>query len=290
MKEIKYGITKEGIVRVEIEQSFLPNNPLLKDWLYWHLAFHKAGWDIPCPDPWEELEALGEKEDIKGLKNMPIDDILFALTTRGYAIQPVYLREYAIQPVHLYEHSGIAMSVSPFNDPWDSCLVGFIYMTPDEIDKCHWTHEEALRELVQTVDILSLFYNGEVYDADAFELYNTKVYMTNQNIVEPDWSKDSFYGIYDEISSISDILNTVKEDLAILAYFDNLDDAVAECQKMAKASHKAYRVKVTQTVTQELEVFADNEDEVEAMVKSNNKLLHCDAIDTKIDVEKGEKL
>ena len=33
---------------------------------------------------------------------------------RGYAIQPVYLREYAIQPVHLYEHSGIAMSVSPF--------------------------------------------------------------------------------------------------------------------------------------------------------------------------------
>ena len=114
MKEIKYGITKEGIVRVEIEQSFLPNNPLLKDWLYWHLAFHKAGWDIPCPDPWEELEALGEKEDIKGLKNMPIDDILFALTTRGYAIQPVYLREYAIQPVHLYEHSGIAMSVSPF--------------------------------------------------------------------------------------------------------------------------------------------------------------------------------
>lgn len=287
MKE-KYGITKEGIVKVEIKESFLPDNPLSDDWLFGHLAFHHRGWDLDCPQPWEALEALGKKEGIEGLDSMSFDDISFALTARGYAIQPVYLLD-LMELAEKNEHSGIAMTVTPFNDRWDSRLVGFIYMTPDELDEYHLSHEEGLRELTKTVDVLSFFYSGQVYDADVFKLYNTKVYMTNQYIVEPDWSKDSFYGVCDEIGSISDILNIVKDRLDIVAYFDNLDDAVAECQKMAKASHKAYRVKVTQTVTQELEVFADSEDEVRAMVKNNNKLLHCDAIDTKIDVEEAEQ-
>lgn len=41
-----------------------------------------------------------------------------------------------IKPINLYDHSGITVSTSnsyPYNDRWDSCCVGFIYITKKKI-------------------------------------------------------------------------------------------------------------------------------------------------------------
>lgn len=37
----------------------------------------------------------------------------------------------AMLPLYLYDHSGITMNTSGFSDPWDSCQVGYIYMTKE---------------------------------------------------------------------------------------------------------------------------------------------------------------
>ena len=38
-----------------------------------------------------------------------------------------------IMPLYLYEHSGITISTGPFSCPWDSGMVGIIYMTREQI-------------------------------------------------------------------------------------------------------------------------------------------------------------
>jgi len=44
-----------------------------------------------------------------------------------------------ILPVRMYDHSGIALSTGsgyPFNCPWDSVMVGFIFVTSESIKSC----------------------------------------------------------------------------------------------------------------------------------------------------------
>mgnify|MGYP000395082947 CR=1 FL=1 len=38
-----------------------------------------------------------------------------------------------MQPLYLLDHSGLVMSTAPFNDPWDSGQVGWIYVTKDRV-------------------------------------------------------------------------------------------------------------------------------------------------------------
>ena len=40
-----------------------------------------------------------------------------------------------ILPVYLYDHSGITLSTAPFNDTFDSCQVGYIYITKEKARK-----------------------------------------------------------------------------------------------------------------------------------------------------------
>lgn len=279
-----YAITKNNkILKVEINQSFTPDNPLSKDWLFSHLAFQKDKWHMPCPNPWVVLKRLGKKEDIKGLENMPIDDILFALTARGYAIQPVYV----------YEHSGIAMSVSPFNDPWDSGLYGFIYITPDEINKNHVSHEEALKELEKAVNLLSRYYDGQIYDVNVYRLTNTELYVSNDIVCLPNWSSESIYSVYECISDINDILDSLKSDLLIDSYFGSLKDAINLLIDRHKETN-SYTVKVTKTLAREFEVFAGSKEEaikaaINSDINSDFDLNQFDKVETKIEVKKGEK-
>lgn len=265
-----YAITKSnGILKVEIDQSFTP--ALSKDWIFSHLAFQKDKWHVPCPYPWVVLRRLGKKEDIKGLEKMPIDDILFALTARGYAIQPVYV----------CEHNGIAMSVSPFNDP-DSGLYGFIYMTPDEIDM---SHEEALKGLEDAVDLLSRYYDGKIYDINVYRLTNAELYVSN-DICLPNWSSESIYPVYGYIPDINDFLDSLKSDLLIDRYFSSLKDAINLLINRHKETN-SYTVKVTKTITREFEVFAESEEEVKKVaMNSDFDLNQFDKVETKIEVKK----
>lgn len=81
---------------------------------------------------------------------------------------------FVILPLYLFDHSGLSISTTSFNDPWDSGQVGWIYATPDDLrenfmreptDQDIWN---ALPTLRQEVNEYDLYLRGF---ASCFELY-----------------------------------------------------------------------------------------------------------------------
>jgi len=72
----------------------------------------------------------------------------------------------AILSIYVYEHSGITISTTPFNSPWDSGKAGFIYTTEEQIEelglegKTEKELEDMLKDGVETYDH---YIRGEVY-------------------------------------------------------------------------------------------------------------------------------
>ena len=80
--------------------------------------------------------------------------------------------EIVIKQINLYDHSGITVSTSndyPYNDRWDSCCVGFIFVTKEKIlkeianaNEVNWTAiaDEVIENEMDTYD---QYVRGEVY-------------------------------------------------------------------------------------------------------------------------------
>lgn len=66
-----------------------------------------------------------------------------------------------ILPVYLLDHSGLAMSTTPFNCSWDSGQVGFIYAKKGVEDLTNQQLENQLRNEVQ---YYSAYLEGDVYE------------------------------------------------------------------------------------------------------------------------------
>jgi len=77
-------------------------------------------------------------------------------------------------PLYVYEHSGISMTcgdrVYPFNDRWDSSMVGFIYVTKEKLKKEYSVKRlnkkiisRAESVLKSEVDIFNDYISGEIY-------------------------------------------------------------------------------------------------------------------------------
>lgn len=85
-------------------------------------------------------------------------------------------KDYLIVPVYMYIHSGIALSLAPFNDPWDSG-VGFIAcISKATLRKEYHTkrvtasvRERALNVLKGEVETLGAYLDGDVY---GYEIYD----------------------------------------------------------------------------------------------------------------------
>lgn len=99
-------------------------------------------------------------------------------------------KDYIILPVYMYVHSGVALSLASFNDPWDSGIGFMAYVSKATLRKeynCqHVTasvRERALNVLKGEVKTLGAYLNGEVY---GYEIYD-----------KDDDLVDSCYGFYD---------------------------------------------------------------------------------------------
>ena len=75
-------------------------------------------------------------------------------------------------PVFKFDHTGVAYSVTPFSDRWDSGRAGFIYETKENIRKEHNVKRisQAIKEqtearLTSEIETYSLWANGDVYYA-----------------------------------------------------------------------------------------------------------------------------
>lgn len=118
-------------------------------------------------------------------------------------IFPEFLKDKIYLPLYLYDHSGITISTGPFNCPWDSGQVGYIYVTKEAIRK-----EYSCKRI--TKDILNKVYallESEVKTYDKYlkcEVYGYEVFDSSGDF------KDSCYGYYD---LPEEILKMVKEDI-----------------------------------------------------------------------------
>ena len=80
------------------------------------------------------------------------------------------LKDYVcIKYLYLYDHSGISISTSDFKDPWDSGIVGIVYLTKETIlkniayaDEVSW-YEVASKIIEEEVDTYDQWLKGEVY-------------------------------------------------------------------------------------------------------------------------------
>ena len=79
-------------------------------------------------------------------------------------------KDYIWVKVYIYEHSGVSLSTTPFNDPWDSSLYGILVVEKDKVRKFHnkkriskKIREEEEGYLVAQVEIFGAYLNGDVY-------------------------------------------------------------------------------------------------------------------------------
>ena len=103
-------------------------------------------------------------------------------------------------PLYAYVHSGIVLSLTPFNDRWDSGCAGFMY-----VDKKHYCEEMglkrfsakgAMKRAEAEVSDLNMYLTGDVYGF---------VVETRKEVYE-DWEEeDSCWGFYGE-EGIKDML------------------------------------------------------------------------------------
>ena len=67
-------------------------------------------------------------------------------------------------PVYILVHSGTTVSTKPFNDPWDSAQVGFIYATTEEVRKeFDGDRDKALAALESTIKLWNQYLQGDVH-------------------------------------------------------------------------------------------------------------------------------
>lgn len=73
-------------------------------------------------------------------------------------------RKYHVFPIYVYDHSGIAFSVAPFSDRWDSSFAGYAFVSKYSTAEPERAKQQVAREL----DVYESYANGWCY---GFEVY-----------------------------------------------------------------------------------------------------------------------
>jgi hypothetical protein len=88
----------------------------------------------------------------------------------GKIIRDAIYKHCIMFELYMYEHSGVAFSISPFHDPWDSGQLGVIYVKKDKIKKEYGCkvinnkmREKIKERLMGELDTYENYVNGSVY-------------------------------------------------------------------------------------------------------------------------------
>ena len=131
-----------------------------------------------------------------------------------------------IKQINLYDHSGITISTSsgyPYNDRWDSCCVGFIYVTKKTIFKeCGGITEENWKDRADE------YLEGEVQTYDQYLMGDIYGYALTKKVIhqekcphcgevireyEDEEEADSCWGFYGDCLEENGILDNIGTDL-----------------------------------------------------------------------------
>lgn len=176
---------------IEIINDNQPENPRTANRnLGTLVCWHKRG------NYGDEMPTIGRAEyfaKIVGidLDNEPVID-LDAIFAR--------LKETAVYlPVYMLVHSGVVIQTTPFNDRWDSGLLGYIYVLNETLKavEVNGTEEEIKEILKAEIATYENYVTGEVYGC---------------NIYNPDGEEiKSFYGYFGSNHEESGLLPAAKE-------------------------------------------------------------------------------
>ncbi len=102
-------------------------------------------------------------------------------------------------PVYMYDHSGIAIKTSPFNDIWDSGLLGYIYVEKKKIE------EEYGKLTSKTVEKVKTILNNEILEYDQY--IRGDIYRYTIEGPEISESGSGYYSIAACIKDAEDIID-----------------------------------------------------------------------------------
>lgn len=113
-----------------------------------------------------------------------------------------------ILPLYMYEHSGIAISTTPFSCPWDSGQIGYVFVSKEKAryeygckNVTKKLKERLEQYLIQEVETYNQYVSGDVY---GFQL-------ENKNTGE----EDSCWGFYGSDINENGILDSIDADALI---------------------------------------------------------------------------
>jgi len=132
---------------------------------------------------------------------------------------------YVMLPLYLYDHSGITISTGPFNCPWDSGQIGYIYVTKEAIKK-EFNRKIMSKKLEQkAIDIM----RSEVNTYDDYltgSVYGYVIEPTDENKeINCDDSCWGFFGCNHEKSGLMEMAKNA------------IDCAINQYEKEAIADH-----------------------------------------------------
>lgn len=102
-----------------------------------------------------------------------------------------------ILPLYLLDHSGITISTTPFNDPWDSYRVGFIFVSKEKMLK-EYGGKICTKQLKERV---KKYLEGEVETYDQYlqgEVYGYQIWKLGKKSGKEKREVDSCWGFYSE--------------------------------------------------------------------------------------------
>lgn len=110
--------------------------------------------------------------DYKGIRDMytePDDD------TYIRALKEIRRKGGVVLPVYCYQHGNVTFRCSLFSDPWDSGMVGYAYMTTEQIIELGWpkgkrSRKKAAEEYIRhVVGEMAAYANGDIYGFSIFD-------------------------------------------------------------------------------------------------------------------------
>lgn len=148
---------------------------------------------------------LGDKHDFNGTYN--------SFEEHQKAIEKELDVAY-IAPVYAYSHSGMTISLTPFNDRWDSGVLGWVVITKKDLRENYSVKrltkaiiEKGISHAESEIEILDQYIRGDVY---GFKVI--KVEKCNKGC-EHEEEEDSCWGFYgDDINENGILDHLPKED------------------------------------------------------------------------------
>lgn len=207
---IKYkGYTIE-IYPDELALDPIENNDYLGTIVTWHNNY-QLGHEQPKynPDDWLRDKAIEANPDLESVFEYWEDgngwihlNNVFSkqketkniISNQPYKISDEIIKEhiqktiekyYIFLPVYMYDHSGITIRTGPFNDPWDSGQLGYIYVSKEKVRKeMEWKKitkeriekiKDILRSEIKEYDnyLTGSVYYYEIIDPDTEESINS---------------------------------------------------------------------------------------------------------------------